>query len=361
MARFKENEEVGTESGAGQPEGDGHAYVSASSRASRGSRSGGSRFNNQRPNKENQEDDKKRLLKRVAIIVGIALLVVIIIIATVLGFFLRGIDKELAMDELEAQDLKQELVEPVTPEQPYYVLMLGSDSRNPNNSGAGRSDTMILMRVDPETKKAAMVSIPRDTQIQLQGYGTQKINAAFAYGGPAGSVRVVSSLFDVQIAHYVEIDFDGLTSLVDTLGGVEVNVPVDIEYDGVYLSAGKQVLSGAQALTMARSRNFPDGDFTRVKHQRILVTAIAKAVLSADKLALPGLATELAKCVSSDVTALEAINMLMKLQGMDTGSDFTMTTLPSHSDNQGGVSYVVIEEEAFAAMREKFKAGQALE
>jgi LCP family protein required for cell wall assembly len=244
---------------------------------------------------------------------------------------------------------------------PYYVLLLGSDSRNPENSLEGRSDTIILVRVDPETPALSMLSIPRATEVVLEGYGTQKINAAFAFGGPAGAVKAVSDLCEVDIAHYLEIDFAGLVSLVDRLGGIEVSVPVEIDFDNVHISKGKQYLNGNQALIMSRCRNFPDGDFQRVKNQRLVLQAIMKAVLASGKLELPSLMSDLSEAVLTDVSSTEAIQIVLSLQKLDTKTSLYMATIPSHSNYHDGISYVEVEREAFAAMMERFRAGQPLD
>ena len=156
------------------------------------------------------------------------------------------------------------------PGMPYYVLALGSDARE--GEDASRTDTMILVRVDLIGGKLTMVSIPRDTMVEIDGYGTSKINAAYAYGGAGGAVRAVTKLTGVPINHVVVVHFEQLVGLVDYLGGVTVNVPVDVydpEYTGLALSAGIQTLDGATALALARTRyGFESGDYQRQENQR---------------------------------------------------------------------------------------------
>ncbi len=214
---------------------------------------------------------KKTTLKRVLLVAAGVLVVATTAVVIYAVHFMGTIGGNIALKEEELAALNDVLIKPATPEEPYYVLLLGSDSRDPWDSNAGRSDSIILARIDPAIPSMSLLSVPRDTKIELEGYGIQKINAAFAYYGPAGVVKAVSQLCGVDIAHYAQIDFSGLISLVDQLGGATVKVPVDLSYQGAYLYAGEQHLNGEQALLMCRSRGFPDGDFQRVKNQRILL------------------------------------------------------------------------------------------
>jgi len=295
---------------------------------------------------------KKRLLAGI----GVGLVVIIAAAVVWVGLFIQRVDGNIAMDKFSLESLIPVLAEPETPEEPYYVLLIGSDSRDPGNAADGRSDTIILTRVDPVTKQATLISIPRDVEIELAGYGTQKINAAFTYGGEAGAVEAVSSLCGVSIAHYVEIDFNGVVDLVNILDGIDVDVPVAIELDGTYLAPGEQHLDGYEALIMSRCRSFPTGDFIRVQNQRIVLQAVAKKVLSASVPSMPGLIEELSQCVTTDVPATDAIGMLLKLQGMDTNTMY-MATIPSYPNNHDGVSYVAADRDALNEMMSRVDQG----
>ena len=137
-------------------------------------------------------------------------------------------------------------------------------------------------------KKATLVSIHRDTLVDMGEYGQNKLNAAHAIGGAALTVKTVSKLAGVPISHYAEINFDGFKDIVDALGGVEVDVPMEIDDEdaGGHLDAGLQTLSGDQALILCRSRHaydeYGDGDSYRAANQRLVLSAIAKKILSAD-------------------------------------------------------------------------------
>ena len=146
--------------------------------------------------------------------------------------------------------------------EPFYMLLMGTDkSEDRDASGefgdAYRSDSMMLARIDPQQKKVTLVSIERDTLVDIDGYGINKINAAYALGGPSLAVKTVSEFAGVPISHYAEINFDGFKAVVDALGGVDVNVSIDIDDPeaGGSLSAGEQTINGDQALILCRSRH----------------------------------------------------------------------------------------------------------
>ena len=158
--------------------------------------------------------------------------------------------------------------------EPFYMLLMGTDkSEDRDASGefgdAYRSDSMMLARIDPQQKKVTLVSIERDTLVDIDGYGINKINAAYALGGPSLAVKTVSEFAGVPISHYAEINFDGFKAVVDALGGVDVNVSIDIDDPeaGGSLSAGEQTINGDQALILCRSR-----------HTKMLATAAATTI-----------------------------------------------------------------------------------
>lgn len=129
--------------------------------------------------------------------------------------------------------------------EPFYMLLMGTDgSEERDESGdfgdSYRTDSIMLARIDPVNKKVTLVSLHRDTMVDMGEYGVNKLNAAHVFGGPALSVQTVSKLAGVDISHYAEINFDGFRVSVDALGGIEVDVPmtIDDEDAGGHLDAG---------------------------------------------------------------------------------------------------------------------------
>lgn len=175
---------------------------------------------------------------------------------------------------------------------PVNILVMGID-RVPNalnNSRevfAGRSDTMLLLRIDPKDNTVRMLSIPRDTQVDIPDVGVAKINDANVEGGPALAARVVSrTLNDVPIDRYVRVTTEAFRELVDLMGGVEVYVPYSMKYVDVTqnlnidLEQGWQTLSGDQAEQFARFRKDQFGDIGRVQRQQILLKALRQRLVN---------------------------------------------------------------------------------
>jgi LCP family protein required for cell wall assembly len=308
--------------------------------------------------RRSKKSSAKRFKTSHKVLIGIAgvLVVAIASICIYIAVFLAGLQSNISLSQLQLDQLNDELVAPATPQDPFYVLIVGSDSRDETNAGAGRSDTIMLTRIDPTSKQVTIVSIPRDTEIQLDGYGTQKINAAFAYGGPAGIVKEASELTGANISHFVELDFNGVINLVDTVGGITVNLPVDVELDGVFLPAGVNELDGAKALVVSRCRSFPLGDFQRVVNQRLLVQAVAKKILDADITRVPELVEQLSRCVVTDISVTDAIGLLMTLRGMNP-DDMYMATIPAHTSYHDETSFVAAEQPALSQMMDRVNQG----
>jgi polyisoprenyl-teichoic acid--peptidoglycan teichoic acid transferase len=172
------------------------------------------------------------------------------------------------------------------------ILLLGSDARGDE---AGRTDSIIFISADLNTQHVSVISIPRDTRVNLPGIGLTKITHANAMGeanggthsGTSAAIQAVSNLLGVPINAYLKINFVGFQKIVDTLGGIDVDLPkaVDDRIQNIHLAAGKQHLNGETALRLARVRyGLSDGDFGRQRDQFYLLTAIAHKLLSVENI-----------------------------------------------------------------------------
>ena len=290
---------------------------------------------------------KRHKGRRIALIVFAVLFVLIVGSGIALAAYVNSLNTSMGFeDQQEEADLKEAL-QPASANDSaaenssaFYMLILGSDSRD-EGASASRSDVTMLARIDPDNGKVDLVSIPRDTMVTIEGQGTQKINAAYAFGGAAGAVNAVSTFAGVPITHYCEVHFEELERVVDELGGIWVNVPesFDAGNGGMSFSAGEQRLNGEQALAFARERyNVSGGDFGRAQAQRIVVQAIVKQVLASSPAQLPGLVSSLASSVSTDYSVTDLIALAQQFQS----KDLTMysAVCPSYSLTEDGVSYV---------------------
>lgn len=216
------------------------------------------------------------------------------------------------------------------------------------NSFDGLTDTMLLIRFNPATSKVSALSIPRDTRVEIPGYGVNKINAANSLGGPALSAKTTSELLGgVGIDRYVTINVQGVEALIDALGGVTVHVPKDMKYQDdsqrlyVNLKAGKQHLNGNQALQLLRFRYDEHGDIGRIQRQQMVLRALSEQALT------PAIVPRLPKILSviqSHIDTNLSIEELVALVGFAASikrSDIQMLIVPGDYGDveQYGTSY----------------------
>lgn len=255
------------------------------------------------------------------------------------------------------------------PGEPFYMLLMGTDGsadRAESVEFAGdafRTDSIMLVRVDPQQKKAAIISLMRDTMVNMGVNGTQKLNAAHFLGGPAYAVEVVSQMAGVPISHYAEIDFDGFLGIVDTIGGIEVDVPMEIddEWAGGYVAAGPQTLSGEQALILCRSRHAFDeygkGDEYRAANQRLVIGAIARKVLSSDVATMVSTVEALSEYVTTDMSVFDIITLANHMRGMDTEADLYSAVNPTTSQLINDIWWEVMDDYEWRNMIDRMNQG----
>ncbi|MDO4849666.1 MAG: LCP family protein, partial [Coriobacteriia bacterium] len=258
---------------------------------------------------------------------------------------------------------------PALPGQPFYMLLVGTDKseervEDGSTGGTFRTDSIILARVDPIAARLTLVSIQRDTLVDLGGtYGKQKINAAYTYGGAPLLISAVSDLAGVKISHYAEIDFDSFTSVVDDLGGIDVNVPIDIDDDlaDVHLAAGEQTINGADALGLCRARHAYDqygsGDYYRTSNQRMVLGAILKKALGGNPLMLAATLNTASESVSTDLTGLELMFLGARFVGFDMSENLYSGLEPTGGVYENGVWYEQVDEAAWKTMMSRVDQG----
>lgn len=274
-----------------------------------------------------------------------------------MALYLNGINTTIqeGIDDTEFKELGEQLA-PAKEDGSYYVGIFGSDARK--GETASRSDVTMLARIDPDEGIVDLVSIPRDTMITIEGQGTQKINAAYAFGGPSEAVKTLSEFAGVPISHYVEVHFEELQDVVNELGGIEVNVPESFYSDtsGLTIEAGEQTLNGEEALAFARERHATRaGDFSRAQAQRMIIEAIVAKVLAASPADIPGIVESLARCVTTDYSVNDLVSLALTFK--DKGLTMYSAACPSYTLNQDGVSYVGTQYAEWQDMMRRVDAG----
>jgi LCP family protein required for cell wall assembly len=249
--------------------------------------------------------------------------------------------------------------------EPVNILVLGIDER-PDDPG--RTDTMILASINQARGQISLISLPRDTRVHIPGRrGYEKLNSAHAYGGPRLAVAAVSQFLDIPVRYYVTINFDGFERIVDTLGGVEIDVERRMKYDDyaqnlhINLYPGKQVLSGADALAYVRFRADGLGDVAlvdpakgeyggRILRQQKFISALVHQVAQPATIAkLPALLLQLRDCVSTNMSVTQMLSLGLGMR--DFASDSVVTALvPGVGETVNGVSYWMPNQDATRVM-----------
>ena len=168
--------------------------------------------------------------------------------------------------------------------EPFSILLLGTDDGALGRKGQGRSDSMMVVTLNPEKKQSTIVSLDRDIMADMTDGGSfDKLNHAYAFGGVEQSMDAVEKLLDIPIDHYAILNMQGLRDLIDAVGGIEVNNQIDFTLEGVHVPFGKIELNGKTGLAYARMRyDDPEGDIGRQRRQREVVTKVVDKVLSLD-------------------------------------------------------------------------------
>ncbi|MBZ2175360.1 LCP family protein [Schnuerera sp. xch1] len=234
-------------------------------------------------------------------------------------------------------------------------LLLGVDSNDVAKSSGTRTDTMMVCKVDKSTGDISMLSIPRDTKVRIRGRKNEdKINHAHAYGGAELSVKAVKDLLGIDLDYYVKVDYKIVKEFVDLIGGVEVDVPMDMKYNDpiadpplyINLSKGRQVLNGDKSLQFLRFRKgYANQDLGRIESQQQFIKAAFEQALTVDNIdKIP----QMIKSYYNNVDTNIPLDLILKFAAK--AKDYNMegiqtATLPGEPQYVNGVSYYVSNEE----------------
>ena len=285
------------------------------------------------------------------------------------------------------------IVKPATPQadpdgKDQNILLVGSDDRSDatpaelralgTQANAGNNtDTMILVHIPADGRKATAVSFPRDSYVSIPGFGKGKLNAAYADGtyGEGGKanpdrgrqllVSTISNLTGLKIDHYVEVDLLGFYRISNAIGGVQVCLKAAQKdpYSGIDLPAGKQTIQGSQALAFVRQRHgLPRGDLDRIARQQYFLSATFRKITSAGVLANPiklkNLLDAIGKSLRMD-SSLDPLKLARQVHSLAAGNVQFMTVPNKGSATVNGASVIMLDDAALPAFFTKFISGSS--
>ncbi|MCO5438745.1 LCP family protein [Enterococcus faecalis] len=288
-----------------------------------------------------------------------------IIFGIILVLFLAvvGMGAKLYWDVSKSMDKTYETVERskksqvnLNNKEPFSVLLLGIDTGDDGRVEQGRSDTTIVATVNPRDKQTTLVSLARDTYVDIPGQGKQdKLNHAYAFGGASLAMDTVENYLNIPINHYVSINMAGLKELVNAVGGIEVNNNLTFSQDGYDFTIGKISLDGEQALSYSRMRyEDPNGDYGRQERQRKVIEGIAQKVLSLNSVSNY---QEILTAVSDNMKTDLSFDDMKKI-ALDYRSAFgkvKQDQLQGTGFMQDGVSYQRVDEQELTRVQQELK------
>jgi LCP family protein required for cell wall assembly len=218
------------------------------------------------------------------------------------------------------------------------VVLLGSDARAGEPS---RADTIVVAEAG-----GGMLAVPRDTLVKIPGVGEDKINAAFATGGPELTEETLENLTGLPIDNYVVVHFDGVEDIVNALGGItlEVEQPIEVEGRRDFIPAGTQTLDGTEALAYVRYRGGPTADIGRIGRQQELLREMAREATSPERLPrLPATARDIWRNIETNMNPLKAARFAIRMR---LSGSVEAEIYPGTPRYIGGISYWVPDREA---------------
>ncbi|WP_455768931.1 LCP family protein [Micromonospora zamorensis] len=287
------------------------------------------------------------------------------------GLYFRSINSGIERVDAFA-DVPEESRPQVVAKGALNIMILGSDSRDPENSSGSRTDTIILAHLPKDRQSAQLISIPRDSWVSVpespkgRGGRDAKINAAFAWGGVPLMVQTVEKFTGVRIDNVAMVDFAGFKEIVDALGGIDITVEKgftskhSLNPDGRReFVAGRQTMDGGAALDYARERYaFAEGDFTRIKHQQQVIKAILDKAASGGTLGSPTKLNSFVRATADAVAVDESMSLLdlaTQLRHLRSGQLGFYTCPTKGTGQMGNESVVLVDkpkaERVFDAIR----------
>lgn len=257
---------------------------------------------------------KKKNKKYMFIAIGVIAAILIGIVAS--GFSILGKIKRNKIPKTnEELGIKEQPKEVVEDKKILNIVLFGLDRRD--RKSPSRSDSIMVISIDEKNKTIKASSLMRDMYVPIPGHGDNRINAAYAFGGPVLAIKTINTNFELDIRNYVAIDFFGFEDLIDKIGGVEINVN-SAEAKILNVKSGLQTLKGRQAIAYSRIRYVGHADYERTERQRRVLNEIFKKIKSKGVTELPGTISAILPYVETSLSYSEIINLATKVYGFDT-------------------------------------------
>lgn len=225
---------------------------------------------------------------------------------------------------------------------PVSILLMGTDTGEFGRSYKGRTDTLVVVTLNPKTNTTTIVSLPRDMKVDLPNYpqySPSKINAAYTYGGVKETINTVQKEFNIPIDYYLLVNMNGLEKAINKVGGVDVVSPLTFDYQGFSFKKGKKYhMNGKKALEFSRMRyDDPNGDYGRQQRQRLIIAALLKKSVSYKTILNKSFLNSLSDSSQTDLSMNDMITLARKYS--DARDHIVQDHAEGDSDNEGGVSF----------------------
>ncbi|MDQ0509119.1 LCP family protein required for cell wall assembly [Peptoniphilus ivorii] len=277
-------------------------------------------------------------------------------------------DVAQAKEKIDAMDTTN----PFNGDDPLHILLFGIDKTATTDMSAEknptRSDVIMLVTIDPVTKRAQLLSLPRDTYVNIEGHeGKTKLGHAYAYGGEALAEKTVEEFLDVRIDYYATVDYEAVKRLVDAVGGIEVDIPFDYTYEDTYVvpnlkidfKKGKQKLNGDDAVRYLRIRKiYENQDIDRIQvQQKFMMQLFDKLKHPAMLLKVPELIDITLENVETNLNYGQLAYLAQFSLGMG-GEDIQTDTLVGENKRIGEVEYYIVDQDTAQEQVKRFYGGK---
>lgn len=277
----------------------------------------------------------------------LALILVILGLIGVSTYYINSKINKVQKVEINKDNLSINKVQVEKEKHIKNIALFGIDAPK---GKAGRSDAIMILTLDEEHKDIKLTSIMRDSYVNIPGHGDDKINHAYAFGGPELAMKTLNENFNVNVEDFMAVNFTSLPEIIDKLGGVKINIiPEEIHHIPGITSPGEQVLNGAEALEYSRIRHATGGDYKRTERQRVVLEAVFQKLKSTPTKEYPSLIEDFLPYVETNMSSMDMIKLATDIAPLAKGNlETARFPLDGYCDGKmiNGVWYLVYDRQA---------------